>query len=147
MVMVQQKSKTISPRSMNAMQVGNTRYDHKDASCNRERVAAMERELCSNEVEAQMSVDGSLHEDLFGDNQAQDQQSDRDAMHARVEVQTPALDDSNICEKSQIVGGTRAEEPDENQAPNGDDSIIDETLDISTVQEVQHSDSYIPLRI
>ena len=31
-VMVKQKSKTICPRSMNAMQ-GYTRYDHKDASC------------------------------------------------------------------------------------------------------------------
>ena len=53
-VMVKQKSKNISPRSMNAMQVGYTRYDHKDASCNRERVAAMERELSSDEFEAQM---------------------------------------------------------------------------------------------
>ena len=41
-VMVKRKSKTISPRSMNAMQVGYTRYDHKDASCNRERTACGE---------------------------------------------------------------------------------------------------------
>ena len=57
---------------MNAMQVGYSRYDHKDASCNRERVAAVERELSSDKVKAQMSVKGSLHEDLFGDKQAQD---------------------------------------------------------------------------
>ena len=44
----------------------------------------MERELSSDEVEAQISVIGSLHEDLFGDNQAQDPQPDRDAMDARV---------------------------------------------------------------
>ena len=86
-VMVKRKSKTISPRSMNAMQVGYTRYDHKDASCNRERTASVERELSSDEVEAQTSLDGSLQEDLFGDNQAQDLQSDRDAMNPRVEVQ------------------------------------------------------------
>ena len=90
---------------MNAMQVGYTRHNHKDAPCNRERVAAMERELSSDEVEAQMSVDGSPHEDLFGDNQAQDQQTDRDAMHARVEVQEPSMDDSNIYEQSQIEDG------------------------------------------
>ena len=42
-VMVKLKSKTISSRSMNAMQVGYTRYDHKDASCNRERAASVER--------------------------------------------------------------------------------------------------------
>ena len=46
---------------MNAMQVGYTRYDHKDVSCNRERVVAVERELSSDEVKAQMSVDWSLH--------------------------------------------------------------------------------------
>ena len=53
---------------MNAMNVGYTRYDHKDAPCNRERVEAMERESSSDEIEAQMSVDGSLQEDLFGYN-------------------------------------------------------------------------------
>ena len=78
------------------MHVGYTRHDRKDAPCNRERIAAVERELSSDEVEAQMSVDGSLHEDLFGDNQAQDPQSDRDAMHARVEAQEPSMDDSNV---------------------------------------------------
>ena len=71
-VMVKWKSKTINPRSMNAMQVGYTRHNHKDAPCNRERVAAVERELSSDEVKAQISVKGSLHEDLFGDKQAQD---------------------------------------------------------------------------
>ena len=97
---------------MNAMHVGYTRYDHKDAPCIRERVGAVERELSSDEVEAQMSVDGSLHENLFCDDQAQDQQPDRDAMDARVEVQEPSMDDSNICEQSQQEGeDSRAEEP------------------------------------
>ena len=132
MVMVKRKSKTISPRSMNAMHVGYTRYDHKDAPCNRERVAAAERELSSDEVEAQMSVDGSLQEDLFGDNQAQDPQP----VDARVEVQEPSMNDSNICEQSQAEDGdSGAEEPVENQVTGGDDSIIDETLDISTVKD------------
>ena len=86
---------------MNAMHAEYTRYDHKDAACNREREASMERELSSDRVEAQMSVDGSMHEELFGDNQAQDPQPDRDAMDARVEAQEPSMDDSNICEQSQ----------------------------------------------
>ena len=89
MVMVKRKPKTISPRSMNAMHVGYTRYDHKDAACNRERVGAVERELSSDNVDAQMSVDGSMHDNLFGEDQAQDPQPDRDAMDARVEVQEP----------------------------------------------------------
>ena len=121
---------------MNAILVGYTRHDHKDAPCNRERVAAVERELSSDEVKAQMSVDGSMHEDLFGDNQAQDLQPDRDAIDARVEVQELSMDDSNICEQNQQEDeDSGAEEPVEKQATDGDDSIIDETLDISTVKD------------
>ena len=57
-------------------------------------------------------------------------------MNARVEVQEPSMHDSNICEQSQIEDkDTRAEDPDENQASDGDDSIIDETLDISAVKD------------
>ncbi len=69
-----------------------------DAPCNRERVAAVERDLSSDEVEVQKSVDGSLNENLFGDNQAHDPQSDRAAMDARVELSEPSMNDSNLCE-------------------------------------------------
>ena len=41
-VMVKRKSKTVSPRSMNAIQVGYTRDDNNDASCNREREASVD---------------------------------------------------------------------------------------------------------
>ena len=58
--------------------------------------------MSRDEVEAQMSVDRSLHENLFGDDQAQDLQTDRDAMNARVEAQEPSMDDSNMCEQSQM---------------------------------------------
>jgi hypothetical protein len=54
------------------MLVGYTRHDHKDAACNSERGLAEERVSSSDEVEARMSVDGSLQEDLFGDNQGSD---------------------------------------------------------------------------
>ena len=129
---------------MNAMHVGYTRYDHKDAPCNRERVEAVEQELSSDNVDAQMSVDGSMHDDLFGKDQAQDPQPDRDAMDARVEVQELSImmHDSNICEQSQQEDeGSRAEEPIENQATDGDESIIDETLDISIVKDSTRSKS------
>ena len=63
-------------------------------------------------------------------------------MDARVEVQEPSMDDSNICEQSQQEDeDSRAEEPVENQATDGDDSIIDETLDISTVKDRTRSKS------
>ena len=102
----------------------------------------MERELSSDDVEAQMSVDGSMQENLFCDDQAQDPQPDRDAMDARVGVPKPSMDDSNICEQSQQEDeGSRAEEPIENQATDGDDSIIDETLEISTVKDRTRSKS------
>ena len=52
------------------------------------------------------------------------------------------MDDSNICEQSQIEeGDTRAEEPDEDQASDGDDSIIGETLDICIVKDRTRSKS------
>ena len=89
---------------MNAMHVGYTRYDYKDAQCNRERAAAVERELSSYEVEARRLVDGSIHEKLFDDNQAHDQLSDRDAMNARTEVSGPIMDDSNDFEQYQTAG-------------------------------------------
>ena len=139
--MVKRKHKTISPRSMNAMQVGYTSYDHKDAGCNSEREASVERELRFDEVEAKTSVDGSMHEE-FCDNQTQDQQLDRDAMDARVEAQEPSMDESNICEQSRMEDGeAEAEEPVENQATDGDNSIIDETLDLSTVKDRTRSKS------
>ena len=57
-------------------------------------------------------------------------------MDALVEVPEPSMDDSNICEQSQQEDeGSRAEEPIENQATDGDESIIDETLEISTVKD------------
>ena len=89
-----------------------------------------------------MSVDGSLHEDLFSDNQAQDPQPDRYAMDARVEVQEQSMDNSNNLEQSQAEDGdSGAEEPVENQVTDGDDSVIDETLDISTVKDSTWSKS------
>ena len=52
------------------------------------------------------------------------------------------MDDSNICEQSQAEDGdSGAEEPVENQVTDGDDSIIDETLDISTVKDRTRSKS------
>jgi hypothetical protein len=66
-----------SPRSMNKLLVGYTCNDHKDAECNRERAAAEERVSNSDEVKARMSIDGSLQEDLFEDNQTQDLQQIR----------------------------------------------------------------------
>ena len=45
MIMIKPKSKKEhSPRSMNKMLVGYTRHDHRDAACNCDREAAVERE-------------------------------------------------------------------------------------------------------
>ncbi len=80
---------------MNKMLVGYTLHDHKGAACNHERVAAEDWASSSDEVEARMSIDGSLQEDLFGDNQTQDLQQIRDAMNAQEDVSEPSMDDSN----------------------------------------------------
>jgi hypothetical protein len=96
----------------------------------------------SDEVQARMSVDRSLQEDLFGDSQAQDLLQVRDAMHAQDEVSEPSMDDSNICEQGQVEDDdTRVDEPVENQATDQEDSIKDETLDLSTVRDRTRSKS------
>jgi hypothetical protein len=90
-------------------------------------------ELSSDEVKAHMLFDRRLYKFLFDDHQAQDPQSDRDAVNAQVEVSNPSADDSNTCEQSQTEEcNTRVEEPFENQVLDLEDSIIDETLELST---------------
>jgi hypothetical protein len=127
---------------MNAMHVGYTRYDRTNAPCNRERTTAVEREFSSDNVEAQMSVDGSLKENLFCDNQAQDQQSDRNAMNAQIETSEQSREVSNICKPSQVDDSdTRAEDPVVNQVSDPEDTIIDKTLELSTVKDCTRSKS------
>ncbi len=81
--------------------MGYTRHDQKDAACNHKRVEAEERVSSSDEVDARMSIDGSLPEDLFEDHQTQDLQQVRDAMNAQEEVSESSMDDSNLCEQGQ----------------------------------------------
>ncbi len=115
MIVIKQKSrKEHSPRSMNKMLVGYTRHDHKDAACNREREAAEERVSSSDDIAARMSVDGSLQENLFDDNQDQYLQQVRDAMNAQEEVSEPSMDDSNMCEQGQEDDDTVVYAPVEN---------------------------------
>ena len=52
-------------------------------------------------IEARMSVDGSLQENLFDDNQDQDLQQVRDAMNAQEVVSEPSMDDSHMCHGEQ----------------------------------------------
>ncbi len=134
MVMIKLKStKTCSPRSMIVMLHGYTRHD---AACNSERAAAEERVSSSDEVEARMSVDWSLQEDLFGDNHTQDLPQVINAMNAQEEVSEPNMDDSNTCEQGQVEDNdTWVDESVENQAIDQEDSIIDETLNLSAVKD------------
>ncbi len=142
MIMIKPKPKKhYSPRSMNKMLVGYTRHDHKDATCNRERAAAEERVSSSDEVEARMSINGSLQENLFGDNQAQDLLQVRDAMNAQDGVSEQSMDASNTCEQCHEEDDTRADAPVEHQATDQEGSIIDETLNLSTVKDRTRSKS------
>jgi hypothetical protein len=59
----------------------------------------------------------------------------------RDEVSEPSMDDSNLCEQSQEVDDTGVDVPVENQAIDQEDSIIDETLDRSTVKDRTRSKS------
>ena len=126
---------------MNKMLVGYTRHDHKDAACNRERDAAVERESSSDYIEARMSIDGSLQENLFCDNHDQDLQQVRDEMNAQGGVSEPSMDDSNMCEQDHEDDDTGVDAPVENQTTDQEDSIINETLNLSTVRDRTRSKS------
>ena len=88
-----------------------------------------------------MSFDGSSQEDLFEDNQTQDLQQVRDAMNAQEKVSEPSMDDSNLCEQGQEDDDTRIVATVEKQAIDQEDSIIDETLNLSTVKDSTWSKS------
>ncbi len=45
------------------------------------------------------------------------------------------MDDSNLCEQGHEDDDTRVDAPVENQATDQEDSIIDETLDLSTNED------------
>ncbi len=132
------------------MLVGYTRHNHKDAACNRERVAAEELVSSSDKVETRMSIEWNLQENLFGDNQAQDRQQGRDAMNVQEEVSEASMD-SNLCEQGQEDDDTRVDAPPvEYQATDQEVSIIDETLDLGTIKDRTRSKSknyVIPISI
>ncbi len=61
-------------------------------------------------------------------------------MNAREGVSEPSMDDSNLCEQSQ-EDDTGVDAPVENQATDQEGSIIDETLDLSTIKDRTRSKS------
>ena len=62
-------------------------------------------------------------------------------MNAQEEVTKPSMDDSNMCEQGQEDDNTGVNAPVENQTTNQEDSIIDETLNLSTVRDSTHRKS------
>ncbi len=57
------------------------------------------------------------------------------------EVSEPSIDDSNMCEQGQEDDDTGVDVPVKNQTTDQDDSIIDETLNLSTVKDRTRSKS------
>jgi hypothetical protein len=64
-------------------------------------------------------------------------------MNAQEQVSEPTnmMHDSNLCEQGQEDDDSRVDSPVENQATDQEDSIIDETLDLSTVKDSTRSKS------
>ncbi len=62
-------------------------------------------------------------------------------MNAQEEVSEPSMDDSNMCEQGQEDDNTGVDAPVENQTTDQEDSIIDETLNLSTVRDSTYSKS------
>ena len=62
-------------------------------------------------------------------------------MNAQEEVSEPSMDDSNVCEQDHEDDETGVNAPVENQTTDQEDSIIDETLNLSTVRDSTRSKS------
>ena len=85
-IVAKPKMKHVSPRVMNAMLVGITKRSEPDMQRISEREASVDRELGSDEFDAQTSIDGSFQQDLFGD-YVQKAVESRDAMDQQGDVQ------------------------------------------------------------
>ena len=62
-------------------------------------------------------------------------------MNAQEEVSEPFMDDSNMCEQGQEDDDTGVDAPVENQTTDQEDSIVDETVHLSTVRDCTRSKS------
>ena len=60
------KKRHVSPRAMNAMLVGITKRSDPDMRRISDSEASVDRELGSDEFDAQTSIDRSFQQDLFG---------------------------------------------------------------------------------
>ena len=61
------KKRHVSPQAMNAMLVGITKRHDPDMRRISDSKASVDRELGSDELDAQTSIDGSFQQDLFGE--------------------------------------------------------------------------------
>ena len=66
-LLVARPKKHVSPRTMNAMMVGITRRSSEFRRIS-DSDASVDRELDGEDADAQTSIDGSFHDDLFGNN-------------------------------------------------------------------------------
>ena len=71
---------------MNSMLVGITKRRNPDMRRIREREASVDRDLGSDELEAQTSIDGGFQQDLFGEN-VQKALESRDVMDQKGDAQ------------------------------------------------------------
>ncbi len=62
-------------------------------------------------------------------------------MNAQEKVSEPSMDDSNMCEQGQDDDDTGVDAPVENQTTDQEDSIKNETLNLSTVRDSTRSKS------
>ena len=95
----------------------------------------MERESSSDEIEAQRSIDGSITEDLYGDNNHDpDLLTAGDVTDARVNAKEPSSMPEPDADGQVREDGDHA--VDEHQVLEQENSITDETLRVSMVKDL-----------
>ena len=133
--MVKPQKKHVSPRTINVMSVGMTHHDPDRLRKIMESEASVDQAGSSDEVDARMSFDGSLNENIFGDPDVQKALESRDVMDQQGDAQEdPIMNDSALELEPESEDGDSDKDGDECAAVESDDDIVDETVSPSPMK-------------
>ena len=99
-----------------------------------ESEASVDRASSSDEVDARTSFDGSLNENLFGDQDIQKALESRNVMDRQGDQEDPSTDDPTPELESDSEDSASDEEAHECAAAKSDDDIVDETVSPSPMK-------------
>ena len=128
-IVAKPQKKHVSPRTINTMLVGMTRHDPDRLTRIKESEASVDQASSSDEIDARTSLDGSLDENLFDDQDVQKALESRDVMDQQGDAQEDQIADDSTPElESDSEDSASDKEGDECTAAESEDNIVDETV-------------------